>query len=96
MVFFDLILIHLIVLCYSELKKLRLEHKVLYQLLQMLAFDLLQYQRLKQIFYQVNVGLISQAISDISTSFVPLFSVCPVIFSLNMYEILLLLLAGKS
>ena len=74
-----------------------------------MALDLPQHQRLKKISHQVNIRLISDGISSvlqkllrcfngtvISTSFVPLFPVSPVISSLNLNEILLLLSLGKS
>ena len=66
----------------------------------------------KQLFDQVNIRLISQLINGtssvlqkllryfketiISTSFAQLLFVSPVIFCLNLNELLLLLLAGKS
>ena len=91
-----------IVLHYFEPTKLQMEHKVLYQLLQML---LLLYQQITNFSDQVKMKLVSQLIKGISrvlqkllkyfnctilsTSFLPLAAVLPVIFCLNLNEALL-------
>ena len=49
----DLFFVLQIVLHYLELIRLRLEHHILYQLLQMLALDLPQYELLKKVEDQV-------------------------------------------